>query len=72
MSFIFDQLALTPPNKCFKVYFKSFFESILLQKTVTEVLKMWYFFILHFGLQAQGGGTNSVRRILKRGGGQKL
>ena len=31
------------------------FESIPMQKTVSEVPKTWYFSILHFGLQANEG-----------------
>ena len=40
MSFIFDKLAI-PINERFKVCFKSFSESIPVQKTVSEVLKTW-------------------------------
>ena len=49
-------------NKCFKISLKSFFESIPVQKMVSEVLKTWYriFFILHFGRLANGGEEKAV------------
>ena len=49
MSFIFDKLAPHPLNKRFKTRFKSFFESIPVQKTVTEAVKRGIFLILYFG-----------------------
>ena len=56
MSFIFDKLA-PPLNERFKIYFESFFESIPVQKTVSEVLKRGIFLILHFVRQANGRAT---------------
>ena len=55
MSFIFDNLAPSL-NMRFKIYFKSFFESIPVQKTVSEVLKMWYFLYSAFWSAGQWGG----------------
>ena len=54
MSFIFDKLAPTPVTKHFKICIKSFFESILEQKTVLEVPKRSIFLILRFARQAMG------------------
>ena len=39
----------------FEICFKSFFESIPAQKTVSDVLKSGIFLILHFGRLANGG-----------------
>ena len=39
MSFNFDELAPLLPNKHFEICSKSFFESIPVQKTVSEALK---------------------------------
>ena len=65
MSFIFGKLAPPPPlNKRFKLCFKSFFESIPVQKTVSEVQKRDIFLILHFILQANGGGGYSLLSLL--------
>ena len=55
MSFIFDKLAATLLNNRFKICFKSFFESILVQKTVSEVLKRGIILILRFVRQVNGG-----------------
>ena len=53
MSFSFDKLA-NPQivNKHFKTCFKSFFESILVQNVVSEVLKTWCFSYSAFRWQA--------------------
>ena len=51
MSFVFEKLA-PPLNKRFKICFKSFFESIPVQKPASEELKSGIFLILHFGRQA--------------------
>ena len=62
MSFIFDNLAPSL-NMRFKKYFKSFFESIPVQKTVSEVLKMWYFLYSAFWSAGQwGGGGEAISR----------
>ena len=55
MSFILAKLA--PLNKRFKIYFKSFVESIPVQKTISEVLKTWYFPYSAFWLAGQRGAT---------------
>ena len=56
MRFNFEKLALPPSlNKRFKISFKSFFESISVQKTVSEVLKTWYFSYSTFGTAGQWG-----------------
>ena len=43
MCFIFDEISPPSLNKRFKIRLKSFFESIPEQKTVSKVLKTWYF-----------------------------
>ena len=43
MNFTFDPFAPSPLNKRFKICFKSFFESISVQKAVSEVLKRGIF-----------------------------
>ena len=49
LSFIFDKLAPSPLNICFKGCFKSLFGSIPEHKTVSKVQKYGIFLILHFG-----------------------
>ena len=39
----FGQISPPPLTKRFEICFKSFFESIPAQKTVSDVLKTWYF-----------------------------
>ena len=57
MSIIFDELApLNKVNKLFKICFKSFFESVLVQKTILEVLTTWYFPYCAVWLADQWGG----------------
>ena len=48
----FDKLAPSPLNKRFKIRPKSMFESILVRKTVSGVLKRGIFVILRFVRQA--------------------
>ena len=43
ISFIFDKFASPSLNIRYKIFFRSIFKSILEQKTVSEVLKTWYF-----------------------------
>ena len=59
MTFSFDKLVPPPLNKRIKVCFKSFFQAILVQKTVSEVLKGGIFLILRFVRQTDGGGGYS-------------
>ena len=54
MGFIFEKLAF-PLDKRFKICFESFFGCIPEQKTVSEVLKTWYFFICIFVGRPMGG-----------------
>ena len=60
MSFIFDKLAANLLNKRFKICFKLFFESILVQKTVSEVLKRGIVLNLRFIRQANGEGWGGL------------
>ena len=53
VTFNFWQLAPSL-NICFKRCFKSLFSQFQRQKTVSKELKTWYFFVLHFGWQANG------------------
>ena len=56
MSFISDKFAiLLPPKYTFKNIFKCFFEFMLVQERVSEVLKMWYFPYPAFWLVSQWG-----------------
>ena len=57
MNFIFDKLAPPPLNERFKICFESFFDSIPVQKTVSEVLKRGIFLSLHFVRHANGRAT---------------
>ena len=62
MSFNFEKLALPPPplNNRFKIRFKSFFESMPVQKTVSEVLKRGIFHILRFVRYADEGAIAPI------------
>ena len=57
--FYFDKLPPPPLKKGFKICFKSFFEYILVQKTVSEVLKTWYFPYSAFRSEGQKRGATS-------------
>ena len=57
MSFIFDKLAPLLLNERFKIWLESFFESIPVQTTVSEMLKRGTFLLLHFVRQANGRAT---------------
>ena len=61
MSFsrIFDKLA-PPLNLCFKRCFKSLFSPFQGKKTVSEVLKTWYFPNSAFWSTAQGDGLQPL------------
>ena len=56
MSFVFDKLA-SPLNKRFKICCKTFFESIPVQKTISEVLETWYFVCSAFFVRQADGGA---------------
>ena len=57
VNIIFDKLAPFP-NICFKICFESLFSPFQCKKSVSEVLKTWYFPYSAFWLASQlGGGT---------------
>ena len=66
MSFIFDKSAPPPKkkrnnnNKCFKICFKSSFESIPGQTTVSDLLKTFYFFYSAFWSADQLGEAGAI------------
>ena len=64
MSFIFDKLAPFLLTERFKIWLESFFESILVQKTVSEMLKRGIFLLLHFVRQANGRATAPLTTLL--------
>ena len=64
MSFIFDKLAPLLLNKRFKIWLESFFESIPVQKTVSEMLKRGIFLLLHFVRQANERATAPLTTLL--------
>ena len=64
MSFIFDKLAPFLLNERFKIWLKSFFESIPVQKRVSEMLKRGIFLLLHFVRQANGRATAPLTTLL--------
>ena len=64
MSFIFDKLAPLLLTERFKKWLESFFESIPVQKTVSEMLKRGIFLLLHFVRQANGRATAPLTTLL--------
>ena len=63
MSFIFNKLAPLLLNERLKIWPESFFESIPVQKTVSEMLKRGIF-LLHFVRQANGRATARLTTLL--------
>ena len=64
MSFIFDKLAPLLLNERFKIWLESFFESIPVQKTVSEMLKRGIFLLLHFVRKANERATAPLTTLL--------